>query len=82
MNVMLSVGRASIHKSQLIHLTYKPKDLLKKQYSWEKGLTYDSGGFILNKQLSSIVELDVNQVVVQCSDCLAIAKLDFQYEFS
>lgn len=47
MNAMLSVGRASVHESQLIHLTYKPKDAKKKVVLVGKGLTYDSGGLSL-----------------------------------
>ncbi|RXK08196.1 leucyl aminopeptidase [Halarcobacter bivalviorum] len=47
MNAMLSVGRASRHESQLIHLTYKPKDAKKKVVLVGKGLTYDSGGLSL-----------------------------------
>lgn len=44
---MHSVGRASIHESQLIHLKYKPKKAIKKVVLVGKGLTYDSGGLSL-----------------------------------
>ncbi len=47
MNAMLSVGRASIHESKLIHLSYKPKNASKKIVLVGKGLTYDSGGLSL-----------------------------------
>jgi leucyl aminopeptidase len=48
MEAMLSVGRASRHKSKLIHLTYKPKKKAKgKVVLVGKGLTYDSGGLSL-----------------------------------
>lgn len=47
MMAMLSVGRASIHESQLIHLKYKPKKANKKIVLVGKGLTYDSGGLSL-----------------------------------
>ena len=47
MNAMLSVGRASIHESKLIHLTYKPENAKKKVVLVGKGLTYDSGGLSL-----------------------------------
>jgi leucyl aminopeptidase len=47
MNAMLSVGRASVHESQLIHLTYKPTEAKKKIVLVGKGLTYDSGGLSL-----------------------------------
>ncbi len=44
---MLGVGRASRHESQLIHLTYKPKNAKTKVVLVGKGLTYDSGGLSL-----------------------------------
>ncbi len=44
---MHSVGRASIHESQLIHLKYKPKKAKTKIVLVGKGLTYDSGGLSL-----------------------------------
>ncbi|MEA3289149.1 MAG: leucyl aminopeptidase [Campylobacterota bacterium] len=48
MNAMLAVGRASRHKSKLIHLTYKPSvKAQKKVVLVGKGLTYDSGGLSL-----------------------------------
>jgi len=48
MGAMLAVGRASRHKSKLIHLTYKPKKKSKKKIVLVgKGLTYDSGGLSL-----------------------------------
>ena len=42
-----SVGKASIHKPRLIHLTYKPKKPKRKVVLIGKGLTYDSGGLSL-----------------------------------
>ncbi len=47
MNAMLSVGRASRHESQLIHLSYKPKSPRAVVSLIGKGLTYDSGGLSL-----------------------------------
>jgi len=47
MGAMLAVGRASRHKSKLIHLAYKPKKAKKKIVLVGKGLTYDSGGLSL-----------------------------------
>jgi len=48
MNSMYSVGRASRHQSQLIHLSYKPKGEIKSKIVLVgKGLTYDSGGLSL-----------------------------------
>jgi len=50
MGSMLAVGRASRHRSKLIHLTYKPSGKTKakkKIVLVGKGLTYDSGGLSL-----------------------------------
>jgi leucyl aminopeptidase len=48
MGAISAVGRASRHKSKLIHLTYKPKaEIIKKIVLVGKGLTYDSGGLSL-----------------------------------
>ncbi|WP_419770218.1 MAG: leucyl aminopeptidase [Candidatus Marinarcus sp.] len=44
---MHSVGRASRHESQLIHLSYKPDNAKQKIVLIGKGLTYDSGGLSL-----------------------------------
>lgn len=54
MNAMLSVGRASIHKSKLIHLAYKPKNPKKVISLVGKGLTYDSGGLSLKPSTSMV----------------------------
>ena len=54
MNAMLSVGRASRHDSQLIHLTYKPKDPKAVITLVGKGLTYDSGGLSLKPSASMV----------------------------
>ncbi|MBL6970080.1 MAG: leucyl aminopeptidase [Campylobacterales bacterium] len=48
MGAISAVGRASRHKSKLIHLTYKPSGESKKKIVLVgKGLTYDSGGLSL-----------------------------------
>lgn len=47
MNTMYSVGRASRHESQLIHLSYTPKNPKAKIVLVGKGLTYDCGGLSL-----------------------------------
>ena len=54
MHTMLAVGRASIHESKLIHLTYKPKDAKIKIALVGKGLTYDSGGLSLKPAASMV----------------------------
>lgn len=56
MNALLSVGRASVHESQLIHLTYRPKNPKVKIVLLGKGLTYDSGGLSL-KSADSMVSM-------------------------
>ena len=47
MKTLLAVGRASRHRSRVIHLTHKPKDAKLKVTLVGKGLTYDSGGLSL-----------------------------------
>ncbi len=54
MNAMLAVGRASRHESQLIHLTYKPKNPKGKIVLVGKGLTYDSGGLSLKSSTGMV----------------------------
>lgn len=49
MNTMYSVGRASRHESQLIHLSYTPKNPKAKIVLVGKGLTYDTGGLSLKR---------------------------------
>lgn len=54
MNAMLAVGRASIHESRLIHLSYKPNNAKKVVTLVGKGLTYDSGGLSLKPGTSMV----------------------------
>lgn len=54
MDAMLAVGRASIHESRLIHLSYKPKNAKKVISLVGKGLTYDSGGLSLKPGVSMV----------------------------
>lgn len=60
MHAMLSVGRASVHESQLIHLAYKPKNPKKIISLVGKGLTYDSGGLSL-KPATSMVTMKMDK---------------------
>lgn len=60
MEAIYMVGRASRHKSQLIHLTYKPKDPVAKISLVGKGLTYDSGGLSL-KPADSMVTMKLDK---------------------
>ncbi len=54
MNAMLSVGRASRHESQLIHLSYQPENPRAVVSLVGKGLTYDSGGLSLKPSTSMV----------------------------
>ena len=47
MNAFIAVGKASVHPSRLIHLSYKSKKAKKNIVLVGKGLTYDSGGLSL-----------------------------------
>lgn len=81
MNAMLSVGRASIHESQLIHLTYKPKDAIKKVVLVGKGLTYDSGGLSLKPaDFMVTMKADKSGGCAVLSTVWAIAKLGLPIE--
>ena len=60
MNAMLAVGRASVHGSALIHLSYKPKKARKVISLVGKGLTYDSGGLSL-KPATSMVTMKMDK---------------------
>jgi len=60
MEAMLAVGRASVHDSKLIHLTYKPKNPRKVISLIGKGLTYDSGGLSL-KPATSMVTMKMDK---------------------
>ena len=81
MNAMLSVGRASIHESQLIHLSYKPKEAKKKIVLVGKGLTYDSGGLSL-KPADYMVTMksDKSGGCAVLATIWAIAKLELPFE--
>ena len=60
MQAMYMVGRASQHRSQLIHLSYKPKNAKKTITLVGKGLTYDSGGLSL-KPADSMVTMKLDK---------------------
>lgn len=59
-NAMLAVGRASRHETQLIHLSYRPKNAKKSVSLIGKGLTYDSGGLSL-KPATSMVTMKMDK---------------------
>lgn len=60
MGAMLAVGRASVHGSALIHLSYKPANPKKIISLVGKGLTYDSGGLSL-KPATSMVTMKMDK---------------------
>ncbi len=81
MNAMLAVGRASRHKSQLIHLTYKPKNPRGKIVIVGKGLTYDCGGLSLKSGTGMIsMKCDKSGGSAVLGIMNAISKLDYSYE--
>ena len=81
MMAMHSVGRASIHESKLIHLSYKPKNATKKIVLVGKGLTYDSGGLSLKPSDSMVgMKMDKSGGCAVLSTLWAIAKLELPFE--
>ncbi|WP_368031300.1 leucyl aminopeptidase [Arcobacter sp. s6] len=81
MMAMHSVGRASIHESKLIHLSYKPKDATKKIVLVGKGLTYDSGGLSLKPaDFMVTMKADKSGGCAVLSTMWAIAKLGLPFE--
>ncbi len=81
MEAMLSVGRASRHKSKLIHLTYKPKKAKKKLVFVGKGLTYDSGGLSLKpSDYMTTMKSDKSGGCAVLGIMNAVAKLELPFE--
>lgn len=81
MKAMLSVGRASRHKSKLIHVTYKPKNPLKKVVLVGKGLTYDSGGLSLKpSDFMTTMKSDKSGACAVLGIINAAAKLELPFE--
>ncbi len=54
MHAMLAVGRASVHKPRLIHVSYTPENPQRVISLVGKGLTYDSGGLSLKSPTSMV----------------------------
>lgn len=81
MQAMLSVGRASIHDSKLIHLTYKSTNPKKVITLVGKGLTYDSGGLSL-KPATSMVTMKMDKAggcaVLGIMKAISELKLDIE----
>lgn len=81
MNAMFSVGKASVHESKLIHLTYKPKNPKAKIVLVGKGLTYDSGGLSLKPaDFMVTMKADKSGGCAVLSMMWAIAKLELPFE--
>ena len=81
MMAMHSVGRASVHESKLIHLTYKPKNAKLKVVLVGKGLTYDSGGLSLNpSDFMVTMKADKSGGCAVLSILWAVAKLELPIE--
>ncbi len=81
MGAMLAVGRASIHDSKLIHLTYKSANPKKIISLIGKGLTYDSGGLSL-KPATSMVTMKMDKAggcaVLGIMKAISELKLDIE----
>ncbi len=81
MGAMLAVGRASIHDSKLIHLSYKPANPKKIISLVGKGLTYDSGGLSL-KPATSMVTMKMDKAggcaVLGVMKAISELKLDIE----
>ncbi|MGM0518367.1 MAG: leucyl aminopeptidase [Campylobacterota bacterium] len=81
MNTMLSVGRASIHESHLIHMSYKPENPKKKIVLVGKGLTYDSGGLSLKPaNFMTTMKSDKAGGCAVMATLWAVAKLKLPFE--
>ncbi|MEA1915735.1 MAG: leucyl aminopeptidase [Campylobacterota bacterium] len=82
MGSMLAVGRASRHRSKLIHLTYTPKGKAKKKIVFVgKGLTYDSGGLSLKPSDFMVsMKSDKSGGSAVLGIMNAISKLDLPFE--
>lgn len=81
MNAMLAVGRASRHESQLIHLTYKPKNPKGKIVLVGKGLTYDAGGLSLKSGAGMVsMKCDKSGGSAVLGIMNALKSLDYPYE--
>ncbi len=81
MNAILCVGRASRHESQLIHLSYKPKDPVATISLVGKGLTYDSGGLSLKPSASMVsMKLDKSGACAVLGILKAVSELKLNVE--
>ncbi|RXJ95011.1 leucyl aminopeptidase [Arcobacter sp. AHV-9/2010] len=78
---MHSVGRASVHESQLIHLKYRPKKAKGKIVLVGKGLTYDSGGLSLKPaDFMVTMKADKSGAVAVLNTIKVIAELKLNVE--
>ena len=81
MMAMHSVGLASVHESQLIHLKYRPKKAKRKIVLVGKGLTYDSGGLSLKPaDFMVTMKADKSGAVAVLNTIKVIAELKLNIE--
>jgi len=81
METLLAVGRASRHRSRVIHLTHKPKNAKLTVTLVGKGLTYDSGGLSLKPGLSMVtMKSDKSGGSAVIGIMKAVAELDLPIE--
>jgi leucyl aminopeptidase len=81
MNAFLAVNRASIHPPRLIHLTYLPKNPIKRIVYVGKGLTYDSGGLSLKPSEHMVtMKADKSGAAAVMGILKAAAQLELPFE--
>lgn len=81
MNAMLAVGRASVNKSHLIHISYKPRNPKRVISLVGKGLTYDSGGLSLKPAASMVtMKLDKAGACAVLGIVKAVSELELDIE--
>jgi len=81
MNALLAVSRASVHKPRVIHLSYKPKNPIKKVALIGKGLTYDSGGLSLKpSDFMVTMKLDKSGAAAVLGIIQAVSSLELPIE--
>jgi len=83
MNAICAVGRASIHKPKLIHVSYKPKKAKHTISLVGKGLTYDSGGLSLKPATSMLtMKMDKAGACAVLGIVKAVSELELPIEIN
>jgi leucyl aminopeptidase len=81
MGAFHAVGRASVNKPRLIHLTYKPKNPKAKVTLVGKGLTYDTGGLSLKpSSFMTTMKADKSGGITVLGIILAASRLGLDIE--